>query len=166
MVISVENNFLFLVCDETRRSHLQMSAIISSWEWVARMMAGASGCGGHGGDTWPQWPRSWWDWYETLTTYWFVLWRPEERDDQWPGEARRPHLLRSCRPAPAHLVCNLPILVSEGGGDYQKLSSTASLQSSNLNFRPAGLSDWRLAGSTSVILIITRGWGGGRMFLV
>lgn len=43
MVISVENNFLFLVSGETRRSHLQMSAIISSWEWVARMMAGPVG---------------------------------------------------------------------------------------------------------------------------
>ena len=77
----------------------------------------ATGCGGHGGDTWPLWPRSWWDWYETLTTYWFVLWRPEERErERWPV-ARRPHLLlRSCRPAPAHLVCNLPILVREREG--------------------------------------------------
>ena len=47
----------------------------------------------------------------------------------------------SRRLLPAHLVCNLPILVRErGGGDYQKLSSTASLQSSNLNFRLAAAS--------------------------
>ena len=143
MVISVENNFLFLVSGETRRSHLQMSAIISSRESVARMMAGASGCGGHGGDTWPQWPlwpRSWWDWYETLTTYWFVLWRPEERDDQWPGEARRPHLLRSCRPAPADVVCNLPILVSEGGGIIRNYHQQPHFRAvTSTSARPASL---------------------------
>ena len=64
---------------------LQMSSIIVRISGEEDGGMWPTGCGGHGGDTWPLWPHSWWDWYETLTTYWFVLWRPEERDDQWPG---------------------------------------------------------------------------------
>ena len=83
------------------------------------------------------------------------------------GQGRPGGLTSSAAAAPPRLILSVICQYwSVRGGDYQKLSSTASLQSSNLNFRPAGLSDWRLAGSTSVILIIARGWGGGRMFLV
>lgn len=71
------------------------------------------------------------------------------------------------RPAPAHLVCNLPILVREGGGDYQKLSSTASLQSSNLNFRLAAASLCLEAGRVHLRNIDnnTRLVRGGECFL-
>ena len=93
-----------------------------------------------------------------------------QRREMTSGQGRPGGLTSSAAAAPPRLmlsvICQYWSVRGEGRGDYQKLSSTASLQSSNLNFRPAGLSDWRLAGSTSVILIITRGRGGGRMFLV
>ena len=85
------------------------------------------------------------------------------------GQARPGGLISAAaaRPAPAHLVCNLPILVSEGeGGDYQKLSSTASLQSSNLNFRLAGLRGSRLARVHLRNIDNNTRPRGGRMFLV
>ena len=62
------------------------------------------------------------------------------------GQAR-PGGLISAAAAPPRLILSVicQYWSEREGGDYQKLSSTASLQSSNLNFRLAGIRGWRLA---------------------
>ena len=91
----------------------------------------------------------------------------ERRDDQcWAGLTSS----TAARSAQAHPVCNLPILVSAGGGgeagiirNYHQQPHFRAVTSTSAG--PASLGGgW--AGYTSVILIITRGrrrgGGGGR----